>query len=214
MLPELTIRDAGGDHTLAPVALSDQYAYYAKSVKIAQPQDVSLLVGIRSGTGQLLIDNVIFGPVPANVEIEMDNLDPQGVTAPGVTFTGASWDNTRTNPSANKGTFALNTRKDCLAGVIYTPPIPVSGLYDVYEWHHSVSGTTDAPYTVNSAQGSTTLRLTQTANGNKWNKLGTFPFEEGASGSVVIMNGQTTSNFILADGMKFVRVGISRNCPR
>ncbi|NOU85345.1 hypothetical protein GC102_06050 [Paenibacillus sp. LMG 31460] len=202
--PELNIWAGNSDHQLAPVTLSSQYAYYAKTYTVTQPLDITVNIGILSGAGKVVFDNVSFDPVPDNVEIVMDNSD-----ATGVTFTGTTnvWDNTRTNSGANKGNFALNTSKEGKSSVIYTPFIPLAGMYDVYEWHHSTTGTTDAPFTINHGAGSTIVKVNQSTNGNKWNKIGSFPFNMGSTGSVVLTNGFTSGNFMLADGIKFVRTG-------
>ncbi|WP_261302178.1 OmpL47-type beta-barrel domain-containing protein [Paenibacillus andongensis] len=199
---ELNVWDGVSDHQMAPIALTDQYAYYANTFVVTQPMEITIKTGILSGLGKVLFDNVSFDLIPDNVEIAMDNSD-----ATGIKFTGSNWDNTRTNTGANKGDFALNASKSGNASAIYTPLIPISGMYDVYEWHHSTAGTTDAPFTINGATGSTVVKVNQSINGGKWNKIGSSPFLAGSSGSVVITNGFTTSNFILADGIKFVRIG-------
>lgn len=200
--PELAVLTGTGEVKLEGVVPTGNYAYYALTVDIAQRTNVTVKAGIRSGAGRVAIDNIGFAKLPGTVEIIMDNKDSSGVA-----FSDATWLNTGANASAYNGDFALNTAKNGKATATYTPAIPVSGMYDVYEWHHYTSGPTDAPFTVHSAEGSTRLLVDQSKNGQKWNKIGTFPFLAGSTGSVDITNGNTTSSFILADGIRFVRTG-------
>ncbi len=200
--PELTASIGTNEFSLGPVTLTDQYAYYALPLPIAQRTDVTVRIGISSGIGKVAFDQVAFSLVPDNVEIVMDNMDSSGVV-----FSDSTWRNTGVNSGAHKGQFALNTTKGGLSSATYTPAIPVAGLYDVYEWHHSTAGPTDAPFTIRHAAGTNTVTVDQSKNGIKWNKIGTFPFLPGSSGSIAIVNGNKTSNFILADGIRFVRIG-------
>ncbi|WP_141501680.1 OmpL47-type beta-barrel domain-containing protein [Paenibacillus luteus] len=200
--PELSVWDGVSDHQMQPVVLTSQYAYYAKSFVVSQKMDITIKIGILSGVGKVLFDNVAFTLVPDNVEIIMDNKDTVGVT-----FSGSSWSNTGSNSTAYNGNFAVNTTKSGSSTATYTPNIPQTGMYDVYEWHHRTTGTTDAPFTILNATGSEEVIVDQSQNSAKWNKIGSFPFMQGSTGSVIITNRFHTSNFILADGIRFVRTG-------
>lgn len=207
--PELNVWDGTTDHQLAPVALTGQYAYYANPFEVDGPMNLTVNIGILSGSGAVSFDNVAFTRVPDDVEIAMDNSDPSGV-AFASTAPGSAWDNARTNATANKGNFALNTSHDGNARATYTPSVPRSGMYDVYEWHHVTNGTTAAPFTINHADGIAQASVNQTGTtGGKWNLVGSYPFEAGHAGSIVITNNfaSSTGNFILADGIKLVRTG-------
>ncbi|SFB59980.1 Chitinase A, N-terminal domain [Cohnella sp. OV330] len=200
--PALDVTDGNGLHLLPSVTLTGQYGYYAQTVVVPAKTDVSVRIGIRAGSGKVSFDNVSFVRVPDNVAIEMDNKD-----ASGVVFSDGSWRNTGVNAGAFKGDFAVNSTRGGGATATYTPPIPEAGMYDVYEWHHTTAGPTDAPFTIRDAEGTTDILVDQSKNGGKWNKIGTCSFLPGATGSVSIANGHLTSNFILADGIKFVRTG-------
>lgn len=207
--PELNIWAGNTDHQLAPVTLSNQYGYYTKSFDVSQPMDITVNIGILSGVGKVAFDNVSFELVPDNVTIEMDNSDATGVKFLSTTTSNA-WDNSKLNASANKGNFALNTSRDGLASATFTPSVPLSGMYDVYEWHHITDSTTAAPFTINHARGTAQVLVNQSNTyGGKWNKIGSYPFNAGSAGSLVISNGfaSGTGNFMLADGIKFVRTG-------
>jgi hypothetical protein len=198
--PELNIWDGTSDHQLAPVTLTNQYTNYSMAYEVTAPQTLILNVGILSGVGKVVFDNVSFEPVPENDTITMDNSDPTGVS-----FVG-QWE-TRTNADANNGNFSLNTQKDGTSSVKYQPTIRLDGMYDVYVWQHFTSGTQDAPFTVQHASGTTTVPVNQSQNGKSWFKIGTFPFLKGNSGSVTVTNAYTQGNFILADGVRFTRTG-------
>ncbi|TYP79394.1 Ig-like domain-containing protein [Paenibacillus methanolicus] len=204
--PELNIWAGNSDHQLAPVSLTGQYAYYAKPFQVTDTtKEITVNIGILSGVGKVVFDNVSFELVP--VAIEMDNSDPVGVTFTNTTDSN-KWNNTRENATANKGNFALNTSRDGQAAVTYTPSIPLPGMYEIYEWHHSTNNaTTKAPFTVHHARGTSEIKVAQSSDlGGKWNSIGTYSFDAGSTGSVVISNGfeSGTGNFILADGLKFV----------
>ncbi|MDR6550577.1 cohesin domain-containing protein [Paenibacillus qinlingensis] len=198
--PELNIWDGTVDHQLAPVTLTNQYVNYSQTYEVTGPINLVLNVGILSGVGKVVFDNISFELVPENVTISMDNSDPTGVTLLG------QWE-TRTNADANKGNFALNTTKDGASSVSYKPVIPIDGMYDVYVWQHFTTGTQNAPFTIHHANGSETVSVNQSQNGKSWYKIGSYPFHKGESGSVVVTNSYTQGNFILADGVRFTRTG-------
>ncbi|MGO4495748.1 cohesin domain-containing protein [Paenibacillus sp. 2RAB27] len=198
--PELNIWDGTQDHQLAPVTLTNQYVNYSQTYEVTGPINLVLNVGILSGLGKVVFDNISFEMVPENVTITMDNSDPTGVTLLG------QWES-RTNADANKGNFALNTTKNGASSVSYKPVIPIDGMYDVYVWHHYTTGTQNAPFTIHHASGSETVAVNQSQNGKSWFKIGSYPFHKGESGSVVVTNSYTQGNFILADGVRFTRTG-------
>ncbi|KRF03649.1 hypothetical protein ASG89_02490 [Paenibacillus sp. Soil766] len=198
--PELNIWDGANDHQLASVTLTNQYVNYSQTYEVNEPIDLVLNVGILSGVGKAVFDNISFELVPENVAITMDNSDPTGVTLLG------QWE-TRPNADANKGDFALNTKKDGASSVSFKPVIPFDGMYDVYVWQHITTGTQNAPFTIHHANGSETVSVNQSQNGKSWFKIGSYPFHKGESGSVVVKNAYTLGNFILADGVRFTRTG-------
>ena len=85
----------------------------------------------------------------------------------------------------------------------WTPDIPAEGDYAVYAWWCADSDrATDAPYTIHYNGGSDAVQVNQTADGGKWNYLGTYPFAAGASGSVEL--GQTSTGKVTADAVRWV----------
>lgn len=91
---------------------------------------------------------------------------------------------------------------------VYRPQINVAGNYTIYEWHPNVeadgqgSGCAQVPITIHSANGSSTKVIDQTKNYARWNNLGTYFFDRGTSGFVVLkgQGGCTTAS----DAIRFV----------
>lgn len=84
----------------------------------------------------------------------------------------------------------------------WTPDIPRSGRYAVYVSYKSMKDSgTDAIYEVCHAAGTTSFRVNQKIGSGTWIYLGTFPFESGQQGYVLLRNnGKGT---ISADAVKF-----------
>jgi uncharacterized lipoprotein YddW (UPF0748 family) len=86
----------------------------------------------------------------------------------------------------------------------FTAAIPVSGYYNVSEWH--VTGTnrsTVAPYTVNYNGGSAALTVNQQVNNAQWNLLGQYPMLGGQNYTVVVRNAAPATFVVLADAIRW-----------
>jgi len=136
-------------------------------------------------------------------DLIVDNTDP------GFTVTG-TWPTS----TSNSGYFGANYQyhTSTLTGshrAIWTPSIPTTGSYEVFaRWTSSPNRPTDAKYTVNHAGGSNTITANQTTNGGTWVSLGTYAFNSGNSGSVVLTDqSTTTTKFVIADAVKLVQIG-------
>lgn len=106
--------------------------------------------------------------------------------------------------------FNAGTTGAANASASYVPTIPQTGSYDVYS--SVVRGgnrATDVPYTITHAGGTTNLSIDQSGSGFTWIYLGTFTFNVGTAGSVVIKNGPMTdaAKLAMADAIRFVKVG-------
>ncbi|NQT71553.1 MAG: hypothetical protein HQ553_02140, partial [Chloroflexi bacterium] len=90
----------------------------------------------------------------------------------------------------------------------WTPNLPVAGTYDVYAWwsYHPLRAT-NAPYTIDHAIDSTTVRVDQADSSiaNDWFYLGTFQFDAGTGGSITITR-ESDATYTSADAVKFVPV--------
>jgi hypothetical protein len=90
-----------------------------------------------------------------------------------------------------------------LSSCTWTPNITFAGEYEVYAWWNaSDNRATDAPYTINHKDGSNTVDVNQEINGDQWNYLGTYRFDAGTSGTVVLTN--DADEYVMADAVKFV----------
>ena len=82
--------------------------------------------------------------------------------------------------------------------------IPEADSWEVYaRWTSSSNRATDAPYTVNHADGSTVVLRNQEINGGSWVSLGVFDFNEGIT-SIVLSD--DADDVVIADGIKLVKV--------
>ncbi|MFH1413962.1 MAG: PKD domain-containing protein [Candidatus Omnitrophota bacterium] len=78
---------------------------------------------------------------------------------------------------------------------------PFSGNYKVFaRWPQAASNTTTVPYIINHSSGSTTVYGDQTANGNQWNQLGEFYFNQGEN--IIELNNNTASGNVIADAVR------------
>jgi len=92
--------------------------------------------------------------------------------------------------------------------VTWNIDIPEPSLWKVYtRWTKMITKlyenkATDAPYTINHDNGSTTIRVNQTENGGHWYSLGTYNFSEGKT-SIILSN--DANNVAIADAIKLVQ---------
>ena len=76
------------------------------------------------------------------------------------------------------------------------------GVYDVSVWYLAAAVlASDAPFTVNHADGSTTVVVNQQINGSQWVSLGSFNFDGGVSEGVTVSD--NASGWVVADAVKF-----------
>ncbi|HBA83281.1 MAG TPA: hypothetical protein DCZ95_04220 [Verrucomicrobia bacterium] len=93
--------------------------------------------------------------------------------------------------------------------VRFIPNLTQSGRYEVAIWYSANSGrASSVPVDIVSADGSRTVTVNQRINGGRWVVLGTNSFVAGTSGSIRIRN-NGTSGYVVADAVRFVRVGDS-----
>lgn len=90
----------------------------------------------------------------------------------------------------------------------YAPNITTAGRYAVYEWHSQGGNrTTNAQHVITHNGGKQTIIVNQEINGGRWNLLGAFEFNAGASGAVRITDlSPDAGNVVIADAIKFVFV--------
>lgn len=132
--------------------------------------------------------------------IVMDN-----AAASGVTITG-TW----AASTGLAGFYGSNYLHDNNSGgsggksVRFTPDLPFGGRYDVYlRWVADNIRASNARVEINSAAGTTYMRVNQTSNGGAWVKLGAFNFNAGTGGSVRIRN-DGADGYVIADAVQLV----------
>jgi uncharacterized repeat protein (TIGR01451 family) len=89
--------------------------------------------------------------------------------------------------------------------VVFTPNL-AGGTYEVYLWWpQDASHAANVPVDINHRSGTATVTVNQQANGGQWNLLGTYSFNPGTGGSVVIRTNGTTG-LVIADAVRFVQI--------
>jgi len=82
------------------------------------------------------------------------------------------------------------------------------GRYEVSAWW--VNGTnrnTEAKYEIYHSQGTETVTVDQTQNGNKWNVLGRFEFDSITPAKVTLNNNGPEGKVVIADAVRFEYLG-------
>ncbi|NUP89304.1 MAG: hypothetical protein HUU25_05720 [Candidatus Sumerlaeia bacterium] len=138
-------------------------------------------------------------------EVVLDNDDP------GVVFNPpASWGNGGLTPyygSSGDVRYRVASKSAVeSATATYTPDIPQAGFYPVYAWTRQGSDrVADQLYRVNHSGGATEVRINHRRVGQGWIYLGSYFFEAGTGGSVVISNQSSdpAGTVVIADAIRF-----------
>ena len=93
----------------------------------------------------------------------------------------------------------------------FTPNIITAGDYDVYQWHPTrPDASSDVPFLISHAGGTTTVYANQQTNGGNWTLLGRFYFDQGDTGFIRVLDNFTDPNAVaMVDGLKMVFVTYS-----
>ncbi len=147
---------------------------------------------------QILDWNSTPNPIDGTV---VDNEHTNGVTVSG------AW----TVSSASSGYHGSNYLHDGNSGkgqksVRFTPVLPEPGVYTVYlQWTENSNRASNAPVTINHANGVTNRTVNQQVNGGTWNALGTFSFETNGTAYLVVGN-SNSSGYVIADAAMWAPV--------
>ncbi len=111
------------------------------------------------------------------------------------------------NPFA-EGSFRVAdavTKKGQESTISWTPDMPVDREYAVYVSYKTLpNSTSDARYTVYHKDGKTEFAVNQQMGGGTWIYLGTFAFDKGTKGKVVLSNLSKDKNSVVtADAVRF-----------
>jgi hypothetical protein len=162
----------------APIAILSNVSSYSLTLN---PSDTYLIV--LGNAGETIIK---------------DNSDPSGVSIVG-TWTAS------TGVPGYYGSNDIYTGPGGGASVTFTPSISVAGTYDVYaRWTTNANRATNALITVNHVGGASNSNANQQLNNGVWMLIGSYSFNSGASGNVVVSN-SGANGIVVADAVKFVR---------
>lgn len=194
------------------------YSVIATGVKGNRYTDLSVTNGTRYYYTVSAVNLVGEGANSAEVtampaatfnEFIVDNADSTGVTITG------TWATSNSTP----GYYGTNYLHDGATGatggksVRFSPNLTNAGVYDVYvNWTSVLARGRNIPVDVNYAGGTAHFFLDQQMNGGAWYQLGTFSFNAGSGGNVLVRN-DGASNYVIADAVKFVQVGVSALPP-
>lgn len=138
----------------------------------------------------------------SNGTVIVDNADFTGVA-----ITGA-WTSSTSVAGFYDGDYLHDGNAGATGGksVRFTPDLPATGDYAVYlNWTTGSNRASNAPVDIACATGTTNLTVDQ-RSGGAWQNLGTFSFNAGTGGSVLIRN-DGANGYVIADAVKFVLVG-------
>ncbi len=86
-------------------------------------------------------------------------------------------------------------------------PSTLQGQYRIYAWYSAgTNRTSQAKYSVNHANGTSSVSINQQQNGGKWNLLGTWSFVIGKSYSVQISECLETGKVVIADAIRLEKI--------
>ncbi|MBI5384134.1 MAG: FAD-dependent oxidoreductase [Verrucomicrobia bacterium] len=146
---------------------------------------------------QLLADQQVLTWAAAGTSTNGLVIDTeQGV---GVTILG-SWTTSTSSPGYNGAGYLHdgNAGKGARS-VRFTPSLPQAGNYSVaLRWTENANRASNVPITLTHAGGVTNLTVNQRSNGGVWFPLGTFYFEAGSAGNLLLEN-TGTDGFVIAD---------------
>lgn len=166
----------------------------------------NVLIRSTATDGYTIADAVRFTKQEA-VEVVVDASDPTGVVKTG------SW-TASTTTAGYHGADALNdgNTKNGAQSVKFTPNLPTSGTYEVFAWWPAATNRSpSAPFKITHAGGNHTVNVDQRINGSQWYSLGTYTFNAGTTGNVLVTNAYTgplpvpSQCYVIADAVRFVR---------
>ncbi len=156
-------------------------------------------VSAVDGTGE----SAAFNEISTTPVIVVDNSDATGVTIVG------AWTAATGVPGFYGTNYLFDGNTGATGGkrVTFSPDLPVAGWYDVYgRWTTNANRASNTPFDIVSTQTTNTLSINQRTNSG-WMLLGTFSFDAGTNGRVVIRNDGANGQ-VIADAVAFVRVGV------
>ncbi len=181
------------------------YATIATGVTATNYSDGTVTPGVRyyyvvtsvNGAGEGASSSEVVATPP----IIVDNEDANAVTLTG------TW----TNSTNSGGYYCCDYLHDGATGkgtksVRFTPTVAETGTYEVFAyWPPAGTRATNVPFTVVHANGSQSVSVNQQVGSSTWVSLGTYTFNAGTGGSVLIETTGTDGYYVIADAVKLVR---------
>jgi hypothetical protein len=182
--------DGTWDHTVSGLTNNTTYDYYYECVDddTEYSDEYHLMFGVANSASEIVIDNT---------EAAVDS-----AWTPSTYWQNCGGGSDPCYYGANYMTDGTTGADSPSRYARFIPDIQVAGTYNVYEWH-TADGTrpTEAVHDVTHAGGTTEVLIDQTQNGAQWNLVGTYTFDTGTTGRVVI-TAENTGN-TCADAIKF-----------
>jgi len=141
--------------------------------------------------------SAVVRDIPSSIAVFVDNVNA---------VTTGTWSGSVSSP----GYYGSNYMHDGNTGAAggksarFTPNLPVAGSYDVsMRWTSGINRSSNTPVDVNYSGGASTFVINQQRDNGVWKYLGTFNFDAGTAGNVLIRN-DSTNGYVIADGVRFV----------
>jgi fibronectin type 3 domain-containing protein len=163
--------------------------------------------GLNNGTRYYYVVTAVAGAesAPAAEVSDMPSAQIYSVDNTNAVATG-SWPASTASP----GYYGINYVTDGNTGstggksLRFTPSLPVAAAYDVWiRWVAGSNRATNTPVDVHHASGTASTSLNQQYNNAVWVSLGTYSFQAGTAGNVVIRN-DSANGYVIGDVVKFV----------
>jgi hypothetical protein len=112
-------------------------------------------------------------------------------------------------PSANSGAWTSPSLLHALGSnaqyCAFPLQLPAPATYLVYAWWTAhPNRASNTPFTVQHANGASTVNRNQTVNGSSWNLIGSFQFNGNHTEEVRVTAAASTNQFVVADALKIV----------
>jgi hypothetical protein len=99
----------------------------------------------------------------------------------------------------------LNNRGEGDRYALFKLKLKNAARYELFAWWVAASNRCkDTPFIINHKNGVDTIRIDQTTNGSKWNRIGSYFFNGDSTETMIISNAATTGSYIVADAVRII----------
>jgi hypothetical protein len=197
----VTVTHAGGSDTIQINQTLENGEWFSLGVYTFEVGTAGNVLISNTGTsGRVVADAVRFhksGP-PRDTIVTSDTEDVSGVTMIG------TWGVSSALPGYNGSSYVQddNTGKGSKT-VTFAPNLPQAGVYDVYmNWSSSSNRAPSVVVRIDHASGTDYKTINQRSYGGSRLRLGSYYFDAGTAGKVIISNA-STSGYVIADSVRF-----------